>query len=107
MQCLGQSIPDWDPREAVADPANNGAFPNLQSNLTNMQGLEVNPTQNSVRINENGATTSLATDLQDNTVSDIWDNGDWMTSILDDQGLMDDSLFGLFTPGEPAFDFTI
>jgi hypothetical protein len=50
-----------------------------------------------------GDSTILDDLLQQNNGIGPWENFNWMDSMASNQGPMDDSLFGLFTPGPPPF----
>jgi hypothetical protein len=103
MQRLGKTIPGWDPR---------------------VQGVQrASLAQQSLDDHEKRARHS-GTSKSDDMVAGMTygelpaadflfyqgmgsDNGreDWLESAMNSEGLMDDSLFGLFTSGQPAFPF--
>jgi hypothetical protein len=109
MQRLGQSIPDWDPKEPY-HPPNHGTTPLQQQGNTDENGDHYDGGKTTETAPASGYADmqpGLGQLLQQSLELDNWDNGNWMDTIMNDQGLMDDSLFGLFTPGQPAFDFAL
>jgi len=96
MQRLGKTIPGWDPRVPGVP---RGSLP-----------------QPSCDDHEKRARYGLGASQPDGDLpaADFLfyqgmgiDNGreDWLESAMNSEGLMDDSLFGLFTSGQPAFPF--
>jgi hypothetical protein len=102
MQRLGQNIPDWDPKESY-QPAGQIDAPLQTQNSMCQKGYEDGG--EGAQHSGYGHVPGLDQLLQQSLELENWDNGNWMDTIIDDQGLMDDSLFGLFTPGQPSFDF--
>lgn len=103
MQRLGQSIPDWDPRETLLK-ANPGHAPMMQHPMDvngNVIGYDEDiggmlPVYGSADV------PGLDILLQQSMEIGSWTNENWMDTMMNDQGLMDDSLYGLFTPVQPA-----
>lgn len=103
FQRLGQTVPGWDPR----DPANHGSIllqdpsdESLAGNAENSNGAAMNGALN-MTFGDLPAVDFLF--YQGMGIENV--SEDWLESMTQDQGLMDDSLFGLFTPGQPAMNF--
>jgi hypothetical protein len=99
MQRLGQNVPHGDPNERMVHAsAASGAVSNaVQADFTNDQVPDL-------FASFGYAEGSILDDLlQQNNGIGPWENFNWMDSMSNNQGLMDDSLFGLFTPGQPSF----
>lgn len=100
MQRLGRSVPPIEPKEA--ENSNEETLPmHRQSNRledgVGFDGGLNGDTQNIWPVDVPGLDALLQQGLE----MEGWGNENWMDTMMDDHGLMDDSLFGLFTPGQP------
>ena len=92
MQRLGKCVPNWSLEER--QPLRDGAFVAMQP-----QDLEPCGVPDASKHDE---LTQLDFWLQQNLEMDGGDGGSWANTSLPDQWLMDDSLFGLMDPRQPA-----
>ncbi|KAE9374235.1 hypothetical protein N431DRAFT_437706 [Stipitochalara longipes BDJ] len=102
MNRLGQSIPSRDmaaaQSENIPDESffpNLEAFPHESENRGTGQRLDYSGTD------VHGAIPGIDTMFQQSLGNESWEPNSWVDTMLNDQGLMDDSLFGLFTSAQP------
>jgi hypothetical protein len=100
MKRLGQSVPNRD--LGAAHPEHfqdesvfhSEAFSHEASNRGTAQRLDYSG------IDIHADIPGIDAMFQQNLSNESWDNS-WVDTMLNGQGLMDDSLFGLFTSGQP------
>jgi hypothetical protein len=72
-----------------------GAFSHETDNHGTSQRVELNG------VDAHGAIPGLDAMFQQSFGNEQWEANSWVDTMLNDQGLMDDSLFGLFTSAQP------
>jgi hypothetical protein len=102
MNRLGQSVPNKDMAathsENVPDESffqNLEAFSHETDNHGTSQRLDLN------WVDAHGSIPGIDAMFQQSFGNEHWEASSWVDTMLNDQGLMDDSLFGLFTSAQP------
>jgi hypothetical protein len=102
MNRLGQSVPNKDMAATHSENIpDESFFPNLEafSHETDNHGTSQRVELNGV--DAHGAIPGIDAMFQQSFGNEQWEANSWVDTMLNDQGLMDDSLFGLFTSAQP------
>ncbi|OBT51837.1 hypothetical protein VE04_06295 [Pseudogymnoascus sp. 24MN13] len=107
MNRLGQSIPTGNPAETYPTTQHHGAA--TQPQISANTSAEKVVTQGCAIASQSIHRDTLEIDgmPQENLNNEIWQDNSWVDTMTYGQGLMDDSLFGLFTTDQqfmPGFD---
>lgn len=102
MNRVGQSVPSKDLAVVQSDNIpDDSLLPNLEAlpHETDNSGAGLGVDYNGLDIR--GAIPRIDGTFQQNLGNESWEANSWVDTMLNEQGLMDDSLFGLFTSAQP------